>query len=179
MKKHIALLISGLIGVSVLYFYFCGETVIFALSDFFKKSSYFSVDFRIKREIGLWGFEKIFVQYCVGALVEELQFRSPVLIVSLFLIWCHQKYTFRILNQFNQYIILWIVTVGTSFVWAQNHPYGYVVNYIIFFGGLVNGACIIYAPNDKKWLGMLCAILLHMLVNSVVIIGIYCIHFLS
>lgn len=115
--------------------------------------------------IHYYGFKRTIVNFVLGSYQEEMIYRGPLLL--LFFLFPSQQ------NKRWLRFIAWCLLIFLTFQWTVKIHSTYPLFYqsVIFFGGLVNGSCIIYLKN--KVLGMLLAVFLHSAVNISVIYIVY------
>ncbi len=117
-----------------------------------------------------WGF-----RYLVKApLTEEMVFRGVFVLLPALLLPA-QKIAIKV-NWIN--VLLWVALFISSAIWAADHGYPHFPEFMVMWGGLINGGFIIYAPHTMpgKAVGILIAIGLHALANFFYVI-LFCLLF--
>ena len=131
-----------------------------SLTDF----DFTSVKSLIDRSIKVNGIKQTLLDFLTHAYEEEMIYRGPLLFIFLI--------SLRRLEKF-QKITAWLLLIYTTFLWtiSIHSHYPWIVQVIVFNGGLINGCCIIYFKN--KVFGLLTAIFLHGAVNAAAIGFVY------
>lgn len=117
-----------------------------------------------------WGF-----RYLVKApLIEEMVFRGVFVLLPALLLPLPK--VFIKVNWVD--VLLWVTMFIGSYLWATDHGYPHFPEFMVMWGGLINGGFIIYAPNTMpgKAIGMLIAIGLHALANFLYVV-LFCLLF--
>ncbi len=128
-----------------------------------------SVTNRIENSIKNNGLSDTVMLYVIRApIFEEIIYRGPVWLLCVVLGLLGFNYWIR-------NIILWPALIIPTLSWSLNHPYPPIYQPLIFLGGVINGAIIIYLL-EKKWSrssifgSLVLVILLHSLLNSLFIL---------
>lgn len=112
------------------------------------------------------GVMKASQELLTAAVVEELVYRTPILLIIIFFG----------APRLSKIIFALIVLIFLSWYWSLGHNYPALIQSIVFLGGIINGLGIIYFGNSSyhnnphvfyrsKTIGLLLAILLHGLAN--------------